>query len=141
MTFLCAPWKLATGGIAALTLVLSGLLVSTYFENRNLIAQSKALSREINDPKTGYVVRLAQQSTNVETLKAELNSQRESFQIKEAERNAVLAETTRKLEAAQANTRKMQVQLDRFMSTKPQGATLEDRIRDIDERAMSEFVQ
>lgn len=141
MNFLSAPlWKIATIGTGILTAILAGLLIKSYFENRELTQQRSALYAEINDPKTGYVVRLAQETTNVETLKVALDTQRRSFEVKAAERASVLANTQRQLADAQARTRTMQLKLDRFLSTKPQGATLEDRIRDIDRRALSEFL-
>jgi len=139
---LTAPlWKIGTFAAGLICLVLSGFLIASTLENRGLVVQRSALSAQINDPKVGFVARLAQANTNVETLKVALNTQRQSFETKAAQREAVLAETSRKLKLAQVSTRTMQLKLDRFLATKPQGATLEDRVRDIDQRALSELVQ
>lgn len=139
--FNCPIWKIATGIGLAICLVLSGCLVASYFENRKLTSQREALSEQINDPRTGFVVRLAQANTNVETLKTALNTQRQSFEIKAAERERVLASTARQLAVAQQATHTMQLKLDRFLATKPRGATLDERVRDIDQRGLAEMVQ
>ena len=139
---LTAPlWKLATIGAGVVCLVLSALLLSSTFENRSLVQQRNALALQITDPNTGFVARLAQANTNVETYKTALETQRKSFEAKAAEREAVLADTQQRLEAAQATSRAMQLKLDRFLATKPQGSTLDERVRDIDRRALSELVQ
>ena len=139
---LTAPlWKIGTFTAGLICLILSGFLIASTLENRSLVAQRSSLSAQINDPKVGFVAQLAQANTNVETLKVALDTQRKSFETKAAQREAVLAETSRKLEVAQAASRTMQLKLDRFLATKPQGAILEDRVRDIDQRALSELVQ
>lgn len=142
MGFVTAPlWKIGTIGAGVICAVLMFFLATSASENRELTKQRTALSDRINDPKTGYVVRLSQAATNVETLKVALETQRKSFQLKESERNLALAASERRLAIAQAETRGMEVKLSRFLATKPQGSTLEDRVRDIDARAMTELVQ
>lgn len=134
-------WKIGTIGAGIVTLVISALLMNSYFENRQLIQQKTELVKQITDPNTGFIAQLAQSRTNVETLKVQLRTQRESFQSKEAEGNARLKATEAKLTAAQVKTQAMERRLNSFLATKPQGATLQDRIRDIDARGMSEMVQ
>jgi len=134
-------WKLATGGAAIVGLVLSALLMSSYFENRDLMKQRTALQTSINDPVTGYVARLAQANTNVATLKHEVEVQNDAYDRLSAESKALLASKQAELAKAQAQTKAMQLRLNGFLATKPQGATLEDRVRDIDARGMAEMVQ
>jgi len=134
-------WKLATGGAAIVGLVLSALLMTSYFENRDLMCQRTALQTSINDPQTGYVARLAQANTNVATLKHEIEIQNTAYDKLSAESKALLASKQAELAKAQAATRAMQLRLNGFLATKPQGATLEDRVRDIDARGMAEMVQ
>lgn len=134
-------WKIGVGLAAVLCIALTVMLASSYIENRYLTDQREILSKQINDPRTGFVVRLAQANTNVETLKVALDTQRKSFETKAAERERVLVNTTAQLTVAQRASRAMQLKLDRFLATKPQGATLEDRVRDIDQRAMTELVE
>jgi len=134
-------WKVATAGAGLVCLVLSAFLMSSYFENRDLMKQRTALQHSITDPKTGYVARLAQATTNVATLKHEVEVQNAAYEKLSAESKALLATKTAELAKAQAATRSMQLRLNGFLATKPQGATLEDRVRDIDARGMAEMVQ
>jgi DNA anti-recombination protein RmuC len=133
-------WKIATGGAAALALLLCALLMSSYFENRDLSKQRNTLAAQINDPQTGYIAQLAQARTNVETLKVEVDKQNKALDKMSAESNARLAAARTALAKAQAETKALEKRLAGFLATKPQGATLEARVRDIDARAMKEFL-
>jgi len=134
-------WKITTivAGIACAVLIY--LLAVSGIENRGLAAARTELASRINDPKTGYVVRLAQAQTNVETLKVALDTQRTSFQTESARQNEALRASEQRLAAAQAQTRTMETKLARFLATAPQGATLDERVRDIDQRILSELDQ
>jgi glycosyltransferase A (GT-A) superfamily protein (DUF2064 family) len=134
-------WKVATAGIGIVSLVLVSLLMSSYFENRDLLSQRTALMQTINDPVTGYVAKLAQARTNVATLTKSLDHQKKSFQALEATSNTKLKASEAQLAAAQAKTKSMEVRLNSFLATKPQGATPGARIRDIDERGLKEMVK
>ena len=136
-----SPWKLATGVAGILSLVLISLLMSSYFEKRDLMDQRTELTRRIDDPETGYVAQLAQARTNVETLKVALAGQNKKYQDLSKESQARLAAAEARLTAAQAQTRVMERKLNSFLATKPQGDTLDARIRDIDQRFLQEFVQ
>ncbi len=142
MPFITAPlWKILTGGAAVLAVVLAGLLFSSYLTNRDLSAQRTVLSQRINDPKTGYIAQLAQSRTNVEQLKASIAQQNIAYDKLSKDSADRLAATKLALAQAQRETAVMQRKLDGFLSTKPQGVTLEDRVRDIDHRALQEFIQ
>lgn len=134
-------WKVATVITGILSIGLVSLLLSSYFENRDLLNQRTELVKAINDPKTGYVAQLTQARTNVVQLEVALDTQRHSFEAKAAEREAVLARTAEQLAVAQQQTRAMEKRLSSFLATKPKGATLEERIRDIDARGMKEMVK
>jgi len=133
-------WKVATAGAAVIAAVLMVMLGVSYMQNRDLTAQRQALSSAINDPVTGYVAQLAQARTNVKTLEVRVAQQNEAIDKLSAESAARLATSRRELAAAQAQTRTMERKLAGFLATKPQGATLEARVRDIDDRAMKEFL-
>lgn len=133
-------WKIATGGAAVVALLLSALLLSSYFQNRDLSRQRAALAASINNPQTGYIAQLAQARTNVETLKVEVQRQNVAYDKLSAESQAALAAAQARMAKAQVETRAMERKLAGFLATAPQGATLEDRVRDIDERAMKEFL-
>lgn len=134
-------WKIATGGAVILSLVLMSLLLSATFTNKDLTKQRNEMAQSINDPKTGYVALLSQARTNVATLRTQLEVQNVAIDKMSKESAAKLAESRRQLVLAQTKTAAMERQLGRFLATKPVGDTLEARIRDIDARAMKEFLQ
>ena len=136
-----APWKMATIGAGVLTLIMGGFMVSTHFQNNRLEEQIEELNASINDPKTGYVAQLVQAKTNFENVKQELEYQNRVFEEKSARDAAQLAETKRQLAAAQAATRAAERKIASFLATPPQGDTLEERILDVDRRALEEFTQ
>jgi hypothetical protein len=133
-------WKIATGGAAVFALVLGVFLLSSYSENRGLSQQRDAFAEKINNPKTGYIAQLAQARTNVEQLKTVVETQNAAIDRLSAEGAARLAASERRLAAAQAETRVLERKVAVFMSTKPQGVTLDERVRDVDSRAMKEFL-
>jgi hypothetical protein len=135
-----SAWKLAFGGSAIVGLVLSALLLASCFENRSLSSQRDALAQQINDPKTGYIAQLAQARTNVSQLQTAVETQNKNYTTLKKNSEARLAASQAALTAARSHSRKVERQLGHFLSTKPQGATLEARIRDIDDRAMKELV-
>lgn len=134
-------WKIATGGAVVITLLLSALLMASYFQNRDLSSARAELARRIDDPKTGYVVQLAQARTNEATLKAVVTRQNAAYATLSATSRAQLAQSERALALAQARTREMEVRLRSFLATKPRGSTLEERVRDIDDRALAELIK
>lgn len=134
-------WKIMTGLAGVTTLVMGGFLIHSYFDNRSLTNQRNALSKEINDPKTGYVAQLFQARTNVSTLRVAIDEQNKAYHtLSEASKKA-LADSERRLAEAQKRTKLAEQRVSRFMATGPKGDSLEDRIRDIDDRAMKEFVK
>jgi len=134
-------WKIATVGAGILTIVLMGALTMSYFDNKELDKAKAELTARINDPKTGYVVQLAQARTNEATLKVQVERQTAAYKELSAKDQAKLAETERQLKLAQEKTRVMEKRLADFMSTKPRGDTLDARVRDIDDRAMEELLK
>lgn len=133
-------WKIATGAAAVVALLLGILLTTSYMQNRDLTRQRDGLSVAINDPATGYIAQLAQARTNVETLKVAVEQQNAAYDKLSVESQAALRLAQARLAAAQAETRALERKVASFLATKPQGATLEDRVRDIDDRAMKEFL-
>lgn len=136
-----SPWKLATILTGVVSLVLTSLLLASYFENRNLTRQSAQMSETINNPKTGYIARLAQANTNVAQLRTSVEVQNRAYRELQSVSAARLAATERRLALAQAETRRMERNLAEFLATAPQGTTFEERVRDIDERILEELGQ
>lgn len=134
-------WKAATGAAGVVVLALAFLLATSYMENRSLANQRNKLSQQINDPKTGYIAKLAQAQSNVVILTMALDEQNKKIEKLGAEHRARVAEAERRLKEAQRQTIIMERKLAGFLATGPNGSTLEERIRDIDERALKEFVE
>lgn len=131
-----APWKLATIVAGVVTLGLTATLVVVKLDNRQLTKLNEQLDERINNPSTGYVARLAQANTNVETLKVELAQQNEAFKKKSESDAARLRDTEAKLAAALVERARIQRQVDAFLAIKPRGNTLEERVVDVDTRLL-----
>jgi hypothetical protein len=134
-------WKIATGLAGVASLALGGMLISSNIENRAISKQRDGLTSLITDPKTGYVARLTEANTSIHTLKVSIETQNKAYASLSETSKRQLAESNRRLVLAQAQTKTMEKRLAGFMATKPQGATLEDRVRDIDSRVLTELKQ
>lgn len=137
-----APWKLATIGAGVLAAILGFFLFTSTLENRSLTKQKLELVDRIENPHTGYVARLAQANANVVELRTAI--QRQNTIIRERENEArqaqaQLEQLRTRLAAAQRETAQMQERLRRFMATPPRGNTLEERVRDVDNRIMEDL--
>lgn len=140
MSILSTPWKLATIAAGVLNLVIGGFLVSSHFENKALSKQRDQLQMSITDPKTGFVARLTQAQNNVVTLETALAKQNAALQTLSKESAAQLAATRRELAIAQRESARAQARVNAFLNTKIEGKTLEERVIDVDKRAMEEFL-
>ena len=133
-------WKVATGAAAVVAMILTVMLATSYMHSRDLSRQRDVLATRISDPVNGYVAQLAQARTNVETLKVAVAQQNAAYDKLSTESQTRLAAAQARLADAQAKTKVMERRLSGFLATAPKGATLEDRVRDIDDRAMKEFL-
>jgi hypothetical protein len=133
-------WKVATGAAAVIALVLTVMLATTIMQSKDLAKQRDMLASRISDPVNGYVAQLAQARTNVETLTVEVERQNAAYDKLSVESQSRLAAAQARLTEAQAATKTMERKLAGFLATGPKGTTLEARVRDIDERAMKEFL-
>lgn len=135
-----APWKLATIAGGLVSLVIGGLLITSYIENREISKQRDELQRSITDPETGYIARLTQAKANVVELNAALETQNAKYRQLSAESAAALEASRRRLLAAQRERDQLQSRLDTFLAQPIEGETLEERVLDVDRRAMKEFL-
>lgn len=127
-------WKLAFG-LAALTSVVIGvLLVKSQIENRVIVADKQKLERQITDPKTGYIARLTQAQANNVVLEHSVATQNAAMKKLKDDSAAKLLETQRQLAAVQAENRDIMAKMHQFMAQKPRGATVEERVVDVDKR-------
>lgn len=129
-----SPWKLATGGALAVLLGVSVYTGVQVVENRRLTAANAELDRKINDPQTGFVVRLTKAETDTMVLKTTIERQTAEFKAKAAEDARVLASTRAALTQTQRDNRRLLADASRLTATPPQGETVCQRLLDIDSR-------
>jgi hypothetical protein len=129
-------WKLAAGAGIVSILIISGFLAYAQIENRHLAAVNGQLDSRINDPKTGLLVTVAQCHTNAATAVGAVKQQNTALVEQSKKDQAALTETTRLLAIAQAQTKKAEAQAAVLLATKPRGATLEARVKDVDARLL-----
>lgn len=129
-------WKLAAGGGILLLLAVSGLLAYAQIQNHYLAGVNAKLDDRINNKSTGLLVTVAQCRTNAETAIGGIQHQNALLLAQSDKDKAALAETTRLLAIAQAQTKKAEAQAAVLLATKPRGATLEARVRDVDARLL-----
>jgi len=142
MSILNAPWKLATIGAGVVAALLGFFLISAHLENKSLNTQKAELVDRIENPQTGYVARLAQANANVIELRTAIERQNVVIRQREGEAReaqANLESLRAQLREAQARSADLNRRLQRFLATKPQGATLEDRVNDIDRRVLEDL--
>lgn len=129
-------WRIGAGAALAALLIVSGFLIAAQVENHRLTRINAELDARISDPRTGYVVRLAQSETNVATTRSALQKQIRDLR-EQADRNARrLAESERQLIVAQRETAQARREAERLLRRPPDGVTLEDRINDVDARVL-----
>jgi hypothetical protein len=105
-------WKIATG---AAVLVCVGLGVALWIE-RSDVAD---LTSQINDPKTGYIVRLSQSEANTTTLKAAIDDANAKVDALAAESAQKIAEAQVQVEAARGETVAATVRATQILDFKP----------------------
>lgn len=133
-------WKVGAIGAVALNLVIGFFMISAQIERDAVEKQRDQLQLAINDPVTGYVARLTTAQNNVATLKKEVERQNETIRNNAALAAERLARTKAELALAQRESSRLQKQVDAFLAQKIEGDTLEERVLDVDRRAMEEFL-
>lgn len=139
-----APWKLATIGAGIVAATLGFLLFMSNMEKASLNEQKAELTDRIENPRTGYVARLAQANANVVELRTSIERQNTVIRQREGEARQAQAELERlrgELRTAQANSAELRQRLQRFMATRPQGDSLTERVNDIDRRVLEDLKQ
>lgn len=123
-------------GAAAGLVIMAVLYAYALLDNRHLNRVNSQLDARITDPVTGYERRVAQANTNVENLKVAIERQTAEWKTQSAAAAATLAETQRRLDNAQAATKKAEARSAVLLSRPPVGDTLEARIKDVDARIL-----
>lgn len=127
-------WKIGAIAAALALAAAAFFLFQAQMENRHLVTENTRLDARINDRTSGYVVQLAQATTNVKTLEAALNTQNERLREQATTSGQRLAELSATVTRIQRENQKLRTDATSLMATRPQGDTLEQRILDIDRR-------
>lgn len=129
-------WKIGAivAGLGAAALAV--WLVVLHFDNKHLTKANARLDSLINDPKTGYVVKLVQAHANVDTLQHSVEMQTKALKDRSDADARQLAETQAKLAAAQEQTRKADARVHDILSRPLQGKTTGDQCIDADRQLM-----
>ncbi|MEG3175846.1 hypothetical protein U1872_06360 [Sphingomonas sp. RB3P16] len=129
-------WKLAAGVGSVALLALAGFLAYAQIQNYQLNSVNAKLDAQINDPTTGLLVSVAQCRTNAATAIGGLTAQNGILDAQAKSDAIKLADTTRRLAIAQAETKKAEAQAAVLLATPPRGATLLARVQDVDARLL-----
>lgn len=132
-------WKAGAIAGGLVVLVLSALLIAAQIDTNRLKGQISAMDKQINDPTTGYVVRLAQARTNVTQLETQIRTVRVQLQTQAQENARVLEQTRRQVVAAQQEAATERRRVQEFLRRPPQGNTELERMQDIDRRILQEL--
>lgn len=130
------PWKLATAGLAAVSIGLGVYTAVVSLDRARIEVERKSLEQQIQDPKTGYVARLAQAETNVVTARAAVDQQNATLQSKSAADAAALADLSKQVAQANAATAAANTKIDRLLKTPLAGADACARMNDADKRLL-----
>lgn len=133
------PQRLMIGGLAAAALAATTYNVVQVIENRHLSSVNKKLNAAIEDPKTGYIVRLSQAQTNTATCTTAIGRQNKAITELATSRQAAVDDAARKY----AVERRARLQAERdvgaFLAHEPKGDTVAERIADVDAQILEDL--
>lgn len=112
-------WKIATGAAVLVCVALGVALVIEHVEVGSLNSQIADLNQQINDPKTGYIVRLSQSEANTTTLKAAIDDANAKVDALASESAQKLADAQVQVEAARGETVAATVRATQILDFKP----------------------
>ncbi len=124
--------KVLVFGLAGALAVSVGVNVTQAFKLHNRSVEINTLDKQINDPETGFVTRLATCRGNVATLESGINQQNAASAIVAAEGAAAIAEATVSVAAAQRETARAQREANEVLNIKPEGDNACERLEDLD---------
>jgi hypothetical protein len=94
--------------------------------------QVAKLDKDINDPKTGYVPRLAMCTANLEHVRAEMDAQSSAVEALRAERDEAEAKGRKALQAAQRETEGARRAIARVRGLQPKSADYCTQARELE---------
>ena len=132
-------WK--GGAILAIiaTLVISGFLVKSTIENRQITKDKAALYKQINDPVTGYVARLTTARNNVVVLEGAIKRQNAEYTRQSNAAKAEMERLRKELRVAQAQRVVYEKRAKDLLAAQIKGTTLEERVNDVDRMILEDL--
>lgn len=124
------PISWIVGGVST-----AALAVALFFSH----AEVRDLHDQIENPKTGYVVRLSQAETNVTICRGDLDTQNARWQAKSDADEARIATATRAYESNRAATEAANRAVGAFLAHRPSGATLLERYESVDAQVLGDL--
>lgn len=126
---------IAIGLAVALTVSVGGNIKQA-FTARDLRTTVKTLDKQLNDPETGALARLATCRSNNIILSGGIDRQNASIAANAARGAAAIADATRSVADAQIRTAEAQRQAADILTARPTGETVCERLLDTDRRIM-----
>ena len=127
-------WKLGTLGASAVALCLGVALALSAAQKHQMEGDRAKLDAAINNPQTGYVVRLAQCRANVTDLEQSIEQQNARISAVEAGSAQRIATAETAVQRAREATRAANTRVTAILSAAPKGATVCERVEDVDRR-------
>lgn len=129
-------WKIAAGA-AALVIAAAGIwLLSLQIENRHLGKLNTNLEARINAPGIGYAAKLAQAETNAATLSGTIDTVNAKLRQQEADAAKTVGELTVQIATINRANATLRANSAHIITGKPEGVTLEARVKDVDARVL-----
>lgn len=132
-------WKLGAGAALVVALIISAVTIKLTIENRQLGRQSADLSKQINDPETGYIARLRTSENNVILLKGAIVRQNAAYAKLSKESTAELNRLRAELAKAEREAADLRKRAAALMSRPIKGNTLEERVLDVDNKVLEDL--
>jgi len=128
--------RIATYGLSAFALVLSGALTLKTLEARRLESERDILHARLYDESSGYIVRLASCRRDSFVLEQAISDRNERISALEAETIDRLNRSSNELAAIQSENTELRSRLDDLLSQPVIGETSCARVEDVDRRIM-----
>lgn len=133
------PQRIMLGGAAVALVAATGYNVVQAIDNRHLSKQVTQLDGRINDPRTGYVVRLSQAETNTAACTTAVGRQTAAIKAQGQRDAATLAASQARYDREHTARVKAENSAATILAHKPQGATVADRVADVDAQILGDL--
>lgn len=128
---------LAVGGVALLASV--SFNIAHMAEINTLTREKAKLETSLNDPKTGYVVRLSQAKTNSVQCESSLDTQNTNFKNLSNSSTTKIVALQAQIDTEHAKRVAAEKSAAVFLARKPQGNTDAEKMADVDRQVLEDL--